>query len=72
MASLFDQDFQYSNRAKLVARELQGFLYPLYEELLEEGYSPREITGLVANAAIKAENELIAAWEASKIPSKKT
>ena len=56
----------------MVARELRGFLYPLYEELLEEGYSPREITGLVANAAIKAENELIAAWEASKIPSKKT
>jgi len=67
MASLFDENFQYTARAKHIYKELQGMLGPLYQEMLEEGYSPREITVLVTNAAIATENALVSQWEETRI-----
>jgi hypothetical protein len=67
MASLFDQNFKYTSRAKTVYKEMQGWLQPLYQELLEEGYSPREITALVTNAATKTENALVLEWEETQV-----
>lgn len=63
MASLFDQNFKYTARAENIYKELQSWLQPFYQELLEEGYSPREITALVANAATQTENALVIEWE---------
>jgi hypothetical protein len=67
MASLFDQNFKYTPRAETVYKEMQSWLKPLYQELLEEGYSPREITTLVTNAATKTENALVLEWEETQI-----
>lgn len=40
MAPIYDDGFHYSDRAKQLDRELRQFLQPIYEEFLEEGYSP--------------------------------
>jgi hypothetical protein len=66
MASLFDQNFKYTDRADDIAKELQVLLSPLYQELMEEGFSPREITVLVANVATQTENQLVKEWEATQ------
>lgn len=63
MASLFDQNFKYTIRADGIAKELQVLLMPLYQELMEEGFSPREISVLVANVATHTENALVQEWE---------
>ncbi|HIK34424.1 MULTISPECIES: hypothetical protein [unclassified Thermosynechococcus] len=66
MASLFDQNFRYTDRARAILKELQRNLYPIYMELLEEGFSPREITALVTSAAAQTENAAIAEWEEAR------
>lgn len=63
MASLFDQNFKYTPRAEELYKELEGLLQPLYHELLEEGYSPRDITVLVTTAAAHTEAALVTEWE---------
>lgn len=63
MASLFEQDFKYTARAKAIFKELQGNLLPIYLELIEEGFSPREITVLVNTAATQTENEAVQEWQ---------
>lgn len=63
MASLFDQNFKYTTRADGITKELQVLLTPLYQELMEEGFSPREISVLVANVATQTENALVQEWE---------
>jgi hypothetical protein len=67
MASLFDPNFKYTARAKNIYKELQSWLQPLYQELIEEGYSPREITNLVVNAATATENTLVVEWEEMQV-----
>ncbi|BAC09557.1 hypothetical protein [Thermosynechococcus vestitus] len=66
MASLFDQNFRYTDRARAIFEELQRNLHPIYRELLEEGFSPREITALVTSAAAQTENAAIAEWEEAR------
>uniref|UniRef100_B8HST4 Uncharacterized protein n=1 Tax=Cyanothece sp. (strain PCC 7425 / ATCC 29141) TaxID=395961 RepID=B8HST4_CYAP4 len=66
MASLFDENFKYTKRADEISRELQGWLHSFYAELLEEGFSPREVTVLVTNAVTKIENDLVVEWEATQ------
>jgi hypothetical protein len=63
MASLFDHNFKYTERAESLSKELRVLLQPIYQELLEEGYSPREITVLITNMATKTENALVMEWE---------
>jgi hypothetical protein len=63
MASLFDNNFKYTERAESLSKELRVLLQPIYQELLEEGYSPREITVLITNMATKTENALVTEWE---------
>lgn len=69
MTSLFDQNFHYCDRAHDLDRELRRFLRPIYEEFMEEGYSPREVTAMVIHAAVTAENRLIAEWTVTKATS---
>jgi len=63
MASLFEQDFKYTARAKAIFKELQGNFLPIYMELMEEGFSPREITVLVNTAATETENKAVQEWQ---------
>ncbi|MDG2990265.1 hypothetical protein L3556_04845 [Candidatus Synechococcus calcipolaris G9] len=70
MASLFDQNFRYTDRARSIYKDLQSNLHPIYIELIEEGFSPREITVLVTNAATQTENEVVNEWDEAKIPAK--
>ncbi len=63
MASLFEQDFKYTVRAQAIFKDLQGNLLPIYLELMEEGFSPREITVLVNTAATQTENEAVQEWQ---------
>lgn len=63
MASLFDQNFKYTDRAASILQELKTLLLPMYEELLEEGFSPRELTTLVTQVAAQTEQELVNQWE---------
>jgi|GEM_PF-5542862 len=67
MASLFDQHFRYTDRARAIFKELQRNLHPIYMELLEEGFSPREITALVTSAAAQTENAAICEWEEATV-----
>ncbi len=69
MNSLFDDNFKYTDRATILHREVKGLLQSMYRELLEEGYSPREVTLLVLHAATQAEVELVSDWEVTKAPS---
>jgi hypothetical protein len=63
MASLFDQNFKYTDRAASILQELKTLLVPMYEELLEEGFSPRELTTLVIQVAAQTEQDLVKQWE---------
>ncbi|MCI3281026.1 hypothetical protein L5470_08550 [Synechococcus sp. PCC 6717] len=67
MASLFDQNFRYTDRARAIFKELQRNLHPIYMELLEEGFSPREITTLVTSAAAQTEHAAICEWEEATV-----
>ncbi|MFN4280821.1 hypothetical protein [Thermosynechococcus sp.] len=66
MASLFDHNFRYPDRARAIFKGLQRNLCPI---LLEEGacgqrsFSPREIAALITSAAAQRENAAIAEWE---------
>jgi hypothetical protein len=70
MTTLYDDNFHYSDRAKQLDRELRQFLQPIYEEFLEEGYSPQEVTALVVHAAVAAEKKLVAKWMEAKQTSR--
>jgi hypothetical protein len=63
MASLFDRNFQYTDRATSILQELSTLLSPMYEELMEEGFSPRELTVLVTHVATQTETDLVKQWE---------
>ncbi|MDR7898456.1 hypothetical protein RHJ63_09060 [Thermosynechococcus sp. JY1334] len=72
MASLFDQNFRYTDRARAIFKDLQRNLHPIYMELLEEGFFSREISALVTSAAAQTENAAIAEWEEARGSSPNT
>lgn len=72
MASFFDENFKLTARGIDLYREIHSMLSPLYQELLEEGYSPREITAILINAASTTEQALVQEWEIVQTTNKRT
>lgn len=72
MASFFDENFKLTPRGIDLYREIQNMLSPLYQELLEEGYSPREITAILTNVASSTEQALVQEWEMVQTTNRRT